>query len=291
MEGVQYVYFEKVVLVNLSLNWLILWVTARLVRIRPGQLRLGTAALLGALYSFSLLMPGLSWLVTFAGKLAFSLLMVGVAYYPLSLSRSWRVFLYFYLTSFALGGAIIGLGFLVGEMAWWIIPTVILGAFALGHWAPLVARQLAEALGILPFKLVVAGSEQELVGFLDTGNHVREPLSCFPVVIVEATAILELLPAGLRTKLGALDNAELQDIWNFIGGLEEAWWPERWRVVPYSSVGRSKGYLLGFRPDYIEYTGGARPVRVKEVIIALHHRPLSADGSYLAILPADLINN
>lgn len=291
MEGVQYVYFEKVVLVNLSLNWLILWVTARLVRVKPGQWRLGAAALLGALYSFSLLMPDLSWMVTFAGKLAFSVLMVGVAYYPLNWTRGWRAFLYFYLTSFALGGAIIGLGFLVGEMAWWIIPTVILGAFALGHWAPMVGRQLAEALGTLPFKLVVAGKEQELIGFLDTGNQVREPLSCFPVIIVEAAAIGELLPAGLSTRLGALDNAGIQDIWNFIGGLEEGWWPERWRVVPYSSVGRSKGYLLGFRPDYIEYTGGARQVRVKEVIVALHHRQLSTDGDYLAILPADLINN
>ncbi|HEX3032604.1 MAG TPA: sigma-E processing peptidase SpoIIGA [Bacillota bacterium] len=291
MEGVQYVYFEKVLFVNLSLNWIILWVTARLGRVTPGHWRLGAAALLGAMYSFSLLFPGLHWLITFGGKVAFSLLMVGIAFFPLDWPRGWRIFLYFYLTSFALGGAIIGLGYLTGELAWWVMPAVSLGALALGNWAPLLGRQLAVALGTLDFRLVVAGREKLLPGFVDTGNQVREPLSCFPVVIVEAGAVQELLPPGLGDRLENLKQSDVQDLWEFIGGLEEEWWPERWRVVPYSSVGRSRGYLLGFRPDYLEFTGGNRHSRVKEVIVALHHRPLSVDGNYLAILPADLINN
>ncbi|HEX3032444.1 MAG TPA: sigma-E processing peptidase SpoIIGA [Bacillota bacterium] len=127
MEGVQYVYFEKVVFVNLSMNWLILWVTGRLSRVAPVNWRLLAGAFLGALYSFTLLLPNLSWLVSFAGKLLFSLLMVGIAFFPVHWSKGWRVYLYFYLTSFTLGGAIIGVSFLVGELEWWIVPAVIAG--------------------------------------------------------------------------------------------------------------------------------------------------------------------
>ncbi|HEX3031880.1 MAG TPA: sigma-E processing peptidase SpoIIGA [Bacillota bacterium] len=299
MEGVQYVYFEKVVFVNLSMNWLILWVTGRLSRADTVSWRLLAGAFLGALYSFALLVPDVGWLVSFAGKMVFSLLMVAVTFFPLEWSRGWRVYLYFYITSFTLGGAIIGLGFLMGELEWWLIPAMAAAAYAIGRYGPLVGRRVVEALGTLPFKLVVGGREKELVGYLDTGNQVREPFSRFPVLIVEAEAVAELLPPVLLEGLLKRDafaqdpiaqSEESQVLWDIIGGLEDEEWLGRWRVIPFRSVGRPKGFLLGFRPDYVEYCRGNKQVREKEVIVGLYQRKLSNDGSFLALLPADWLN-
>ncbi|MDA8213131.1 MAG: sigma-E processing peptidase SpoIIGA [Clostridia bacterium] len=306
MEGIQYVYFEKVMFINISMNWLILWIAGRLGRVSTPAWRILAGAFFGALYSFTLLLPSLQWLVNFGTKVIFSVLMILIAFFPLPMGRTWRVMIYFYLTSFAVGGAIFGLSFLavpgtpMGNMLlpmlrsilkllddhfWWLFPLVVFGALSFGYWAPALGKRLVETFCRVSFKISVDGKEKELVGLLDTGNQVRDPLSQFPVVIVELGAIRELLPPGIQDRLR---ERLAPEIWELMAGLEhESDWLERWRVLPFTSVGKAKGVLLGFRPDYIEFQSGQTTIKEKQVVVGLYHHPLSGDGSYRALLPSD----
>ena len=315
MEGIQYVYFEKVMVLNLSMNWLILWLAGRLGRAHSPTWRMLAGASLGALYSFTLLLPSLHSLVNFGAKLIFSVLMVGITFFPLPISKFWRVMLYFYLTSFALGGAIFGLSFLAapgkpggGSLAvmfqsilkllddylWWLLPLVIIGAVTFGYWVPVLGKYMVAAFCRVPFQLCVDGKVTQLVGLLDTGNQVRDPLSQSPVVIVELKAIRDLLPPGLQQKIE--ERREL-DIWELMTVLEQEGkpqagkpqagnWLKRWRVLPFSSVGQTTGVLLGFRPDYIEFQSGQKLRKETQVVVGLYLHSLCKDGSYQALLPA-----
>lgn len=306
MEGIQYVYFEKVMFINISMNWLILWLAGRLGRVSTPVWRILAGAFFGALYSFTLLLPDLQWLVNFGTKVIFSVLMLVIAFFPLPMGRAWRVMLYFYLTSFAVGGAIFGLSFLavpgtptgnilssifqsmlklLDDHLWWLFPLVVLGALSFGYWAPALGKRLVRTFCRVPFKIAVDGKEKELVGLLDTGNQMRDPLSQSPVVIVELEAIRELLPPGIQDRLR---ERLAPEIWELMADLEpESNWPERWRVLPFTSVGKAKGVLLGFRPDYIEIRSGMTRVKEQQVVVGLYAHSLSGDGSYRALLPSD----
>lgn len=291
MEGIQYVYFEKVVLINLAMNGLILWTAGRLSRVEIRLWRLTGAGLIGALYSLVLLFPSLHWAVSFAAKMLMSLLMIWIAFYPVPRSKLWRVLIFFYLASFAMGGAVIGLGSLVGlavlgRHLWWLLPLVAAGGLAYGYWAPALGRLVQEAFGRIQIKIGVDGKEEELIGLVDTGNQVRDPVSQDPVVIVEIAAIGELLPSEVREAFAG-KNGPNSEPWELISALTDTSWAARWRVVPYRSVGRDGGILLGFRPDYLEICRGNELVREQRVVVGLYQQPLSGDGSYRAILPAD----
>ena len=110
------VYVDLLLLVNLTMNMLVLWATARFAQQAVSMARLFLGAALGAIYALLALFPDLHFLFSLPGKILFSLIMIGVALQPRSLTRLFSLAGYFYATSFVIAGAY--LGQFAGRPAW-----------------------------------------------------------------------------------------------------------------------------------------------------------------------------
>ncbi|MCH5252016.1 MAG: sigma-E processing peptidase SpoIIGA [Lachnospiraceae bacterium] len=103
------------------------------------------------------------------------------------------------------------------------------------------------------------------IGFLDTGNQLREPFSQKPVLIGEKDFFLPVL------------KGEKEVIF---------------RYIPFHSLGKDTGMIPAFQSDYIEIKGKDGVWhRWDKPWIALYDSYISVDGEYEIILHPDMLMN
>jgi sigma-E processing peptidase SpoIIGA len=109
------------------------------------------------------------------------------------------------------------------------------------------------------YKVVLKENEQtiELKALYDTGNLLSEPITGKPVSIIEKTPIL--------------------DKW-----MENT--PEKYKAIPYKSVGNDMGILEGMVVDQLVILQDNRQVVKDKAVIAMYDGKLSKDGSFQMIL-------
>jgi len=204
-----------------------------------------------------------------------------------------------------------------------VLPAVLVGAILL-HWALVTGRERERVLSLcVPCRIEVEGLEAEFRALVDTGNRLRDPISDAPVVIVEYPALHRILPprlglvwgcgedgyresgagdtgseragggagggrAGSEGQMAGAESDEpnLSRLAEILGGTS---WLARIRLIPFSSLGRASGLLVGFRPDALVVGEGGRSVRRTDVVICVSPRPLSAEGGYRALLPPEVL--
>ncbi len=279
----QILYGDVLFFVNFSMDYVTLFVTAQLLNRRLRPLRLALAAAIGALYGVAAcFMEG--WLLFQIGvNLAVSVLMCYVAFGE----RLLPCCALFYGSGCLLGGAMTALYGLAqgafgthtvlvdgsyhtlpGEipLGWMAVVAGITGAVAIagGRWS----RRRA---GARPCVLTVTEEGiHRLEGFLDGGNLLTDPLSGRPVVVVNAEALLPILPEGLRAVFAAGDPAGLTDLPLELG--------RRVRLIPSRTVG-GESLLLAFLPRSLTVNGVER-----EALLAISPTPLPHEAVVPAVL-------
>lgn len=148
------VYLDRVVLLNLAVDYLLLLATARLAGLPLRRGRLALAAALGALYAAAVFLPGCRMLAHPACRLA-----AGVAVCRLAWRRErrpWRLTALFFLLSGALAGLLLAAGLAAGspgailsrvyyaDISW---PVLLGSAIGFGLLLHLVFRQGARHEG------------------------------------------------------------------------------------------------------------------------------------------------
>ena len=132
------------------------------------------------------------------------------------------------------------------------------------------------------FTIRVGERAAEAVGLLDTGNELYDPITNYPVIVVQYSAVRELLHEKIREIFEK--NLE-DDLENIYKGFKEANWVSRLRLIPFSSLGKEKGMLLGFKADGV--TIGSRSL--ENIIVAVYSKPLSENGEYAALINPELV--
>jgi stage II sporulation protein GA (sporulation sigma-E factor processing peptidase) len=152
-----------------------------------------------------------------------------------------------------------------------------------GAWAK---KFLLNKKKLLEVKIYADGSSGALNALLDTGNSLCDPLSASPVIIAEFDRVKDFLPGDLKT---AFSERREQDFGRVFSQLEENNFSKRVRVIPYESVGKQNGILIGFRPDRVEITEGDKKIVINDVVIGIYNFKLSKDDSYQGLLNPDLM--
>lgn len=141
-----------------------------------------------------------------------------------------------------------------GGMAARIAPTAVTAGIAAFI---LIYRGLAEQGRIYEVTLMENGEHVELKALFDTGNLLTDPVSGKPVSVVEETgAVRQWL-----TK-----------------------YPQKYKVIPYRSIGREHGILEGIVVDELIVRREGEQVVEKDAVVALYEGRLSKDGAFQMIL-------
>lgn len=300
------VYVDQVFLGSLIMNVMILWVTAKLGRVNFIRWRLLASAAIGAMYSLFVFIPVLENFLNPGYKFGMSVLMIIIVFIPSPIKKVIMLLAYFYLSTFALGGTVLGIvnflhssSFSDGSMTsimqavdaylWY---GVILGLaifWSLGRIAPAVLRKrLILPLLRADLSVNLRGQKVCLAAMLDTGNNLTDPLTGHPVIVAEYEAIKKILPEQVRS---VVEQHKQDDSAVILAELGENIRQGNFRIIPYRSVGRENGWLLAFRPDEVELRHGGNMFRTNDVIVALYSDYLRSDTPCRALLPPGLLES
>lgn len=303
------VYVDLIFLLNLLIDSVLLVLTGWSVKASIRPRRLLAAAVLGAAYVVLMLYPHLSILLTFAAKLLVSAGMVLIAFGFGTPKRFVRTLCAFYLVNFAVAGGMFGLYYMLlssndvlksvlvsqsGGIGFQFETGLAFVAAAFLLAAAFYVRQMRSkdrrekvASFLADVSIRIGSFFHQCTGLIDTGNHLYDPLTKSPVLIVEAERFKEVLPEAWLAKIRRL---EVDQLLTAIGD-DSFPWPDRLRIVPYRGVGRGTQFMLAVKPDLVTVRYQDRNIEAKRVLIGFDGGRLSADGSYGAILHPSLFGD
>lgn len=124
----------------------------------------------------------------------------------------------------------------------------------------------------------------EGVGYVDTGNFLQDPITGRPVAVAEATWLYPLLPEPYQRILTEY-RKEDRIPYEHLNG--DAFL--RIRVIPYCTVGKQQGELLGIRCRSLELYGRGETIQIRYVVMAVSRTPIAVGGRYQVLLHRDMI--
>ncbi|HEY8417536.1 MAG TPA: sigma-E processing peptidase SpoIIGA [Limnochordales bacterium] len=284
-------------LANFLFDCLLLWATAEVTRAATSRGRVLAAAALGTAYFLSYvlaqagLMPFYGVLRWIPVVLLVSALMLLVAFGPLRLRRMLVVAAHFYGVGFVAAGAGMAASFLIGNpgqpdaMAGFLAASGAILLVAELGWG-VVQRRIWQQLYHMPLEVRFGQQVCRIQALVDTGNRLRDPLSGVPVVVVEGDTVRRLLPDYLQAAVASMETGDLAAVSRLLASEQ---WSSRFRVIPFASIGREHGLLVGFRPDEVRVVVDGRPVPVGPCILGLCQGPLDPEGAYQALIHPDLV--
>lgn len=281
-------------------DFTLLWVLSRINSLPTRFRNLLVGGVVGGLFQFffttnhlsgGIVHPWILWPFVSMALVPFAI--VGLTFYGVRISKMVRLFGYFYVLSVLLacihwGLDNISLIFFKREISlWWhfCIQLMLVLSFAELGWG-VVHRQVWDKFCLYPIKIRWDDQQIELKALLDTGNHLCDPLTRLPVVIIDQRKIWHLLPAKLLNLIEQLQRDDINEDFSLPDS-----WEGRVRLLPFNSIGKEHGLLVGFRPDEMSVMGRKEPIVTKNIVIALHNRPLSPDGAYEALIPSAVLRH
>ena len=269
----QTVYIDLYFFINFSMDFLCLYLTARILSERLSPLRGILASVIGGVYACSSLLLGVGGVGGFAVDLAFGIIITAVALAKKgSVGRVFLQALVFAATSTALGGIMTALFYLFNKtgifdfvketdgdgISVWIffILALISGVLTLLGGKGLTKRLSASEVMV---EITIGGRTVTIRGISDSGNLLCEPLSGKPCVITDRARFASVLPSELVCP-------DRGDALSALGGLCEE---TRKRVVLIpASTATGEGMLVGLRAERIVIEAGGKK-READAVIAL----------------------
>lgn len=293
------IYIDVVLIENLIMNYIILFATGIIIKTKVNHIRLVLASLLGAVYSIIAYMSVLEIYSSIILKFILSVLIVYIAFNPQNVKKMWKNIVIFYMTSFVFGGAAFALIYIIKPqdilmknglfLGTYPLKTIILGTIiafiVIVTSFKIVKSKISKKDMFCNVKIKLNEKEFEVKTMIDTGNLLKEPITNTPVIVVEHTLLYNCMPKEI------LNNLE-----NILGGDFEKI-PERIRneyisrlkIIPFSSLGKQNGMLLGIRPEYAIIKDEENENKINNIIIGIYNKSLTKRGEYRALIGIELI--
>ena len=294
---VRVVYIDVLFTVNLIIDYFLLRASAAALHRQENRLRMLGGAAIGALYASLVFFPGMNFLDTAVLKFAVSLVIVAAAFRWKGPKIFFLLTAVFYALSFLFGGAMFALYMFVappgldvrnGAVYLDISPLVLIVSAAAFYIVITLASRLGGRSGaakeLYTLRIEAGGRSARLKALLDTGDSLSDAVSGMPVIVAEYAGVAALMPPGVRRAFegGAAD----------VSAISRSEWTDRFRMIPYGSLGGSGGLLPAFRADGVRVIppGGGEGKELNGAVVAVCRERLSTSGSYGALIGAQTLD-
>ena len=281
------------------MNSIILYAAGILLKIKPKFIRVILSSAIGSIYAIITYVTKILIYTSIIFKIILAIIMVYVAFNPQNFKRMLKQVVIFYLTSFVFGGAALYLiyyikpqdilmknGMFAGDYA---LKTIMLGAVvgfvAIKISIKIIKTKINSKDMYCNIKFKLDGKNVETKAMIDTGNLAKEPITNTPVVIVESSLLEEVLPNKI---LNNLENILGGDLSQISEEMQEKY-ISKFRCIPFSSLGKQNGMLVGIKADEIEVETEDEKKSSNNVIIGIYDKSLTKRGEYRALIGLELI--
>lgn len=291
------IYIDIIILENLIMNYIILYATGTILKIKMSYLKIFAASLIGAIYASIEYIINLNLYSNIFIKIILSLIIVYVAYFPQNFKSMCRELVVFYVTTFTFGGIatyliyvlkpqniIIKNGMFFGT---YVLKVIFIGAI-IGTIILIIAfkiskNKLTKKDITCKIKIILNGKEKTLNAIVDTGNMLKEPITGMPVVVIEKVALYELIPKEILNNLDSILGGDFTKI----SDKTKQEYISKLKVIPFASLGRENGMLVGIKPEKLEVIE-EQTKEEKNAIIGIYNKSLTKRGEYQALIGMDL---
>mgnify|MGYP004474230763 FL=1 len=281
------------------MNAIILYASAIILKIKPKTIRVILASAIGSIYAIITYVTELPIYTSIISKAVLSIMMVYVGFNPQSIKKLFKQVFIFYLTSFVFGGvalyliyvikpqnALIRNGMFVGD---YVLKVIFLGAIVAFVIIKIAIKIIKTKINskdmYCNIKIKINEQMVSTKAMIDTGNLAKEPITNTPVVIVESSLLYDILPKEILNNLDMILGGDLSKIPEEI----QNQYISKLRCIPFSSLGKQNGMLLGIKADEIEVEKEEDKKITKNVIIGIYDKSLTKRGEYRALVGLDLI--
>ena len=105
------------------------------------------------------------------------------------------------------------------------------------------------------------------------------------VFVLDIKMLEEVIPKNILDNIEKIITGKGHEI---IDDLDEEY-KSRFKVIPFSSLGKQNGILLGFRVDKVIIEYEENEIEEQNVIIAIYNQTLSKYEKYTALIGIDLL--
>ena len=234
----------------------------------------------------------------FISKIILSIVIVYISFTPKSWKEMTKNIVFFYLVSFIFGGGTLAViymvnsgkisiqnGMIVGNYTLITILMGILIAFCIIFISfKFIKIKLSKSDLICNIRIKIYEQQVETRAMLDTGNFLKEPITNIPVVVIEHTLLKGIIPDDILNNIENVLGGDLRNI----SENTKIKYMSRLKVIPFSSLGKQNGMLLGIKADgiEIEQTDGVK--KVDKVIVGLYNKKINRKQEYKALLGIDI---
>jgi len=291
------IYLDLILLENVVMNYIIILATGMVCRVNIKYFRILLSGLLGAVYAIITYVVNIEIYTNQITKFLVSICMVYIAFNSTNIKTMLKQLIIFYLTSFCFGGAAYYLlynlspnliktinGALVGTYPIKIaVLGGILGFFILNISFKIIKSKLTKKDILYDIEIFYKENKSNIKVILDTGNLLTDPLTKTPVLIVEAQRLKSIIPEKVLNNMeDVIYNSGVEEIDEEI--------KIRCSIIPFSSIGKNNGIIVGFRPDYIKiYTNEGEEIR-RKVIVGIYNNKIVKNGIYSGLIGLNLLS-
>lgn len=292
-------YIDVIFFENLIMNTIILYATSIMLKLKPKLIRIIISSGIGSIYVIILYITKMKIYTTLISKIILSIIMIYIAFNPQNVRKMWKQILIFYLTSFVFGGVALYLiyfvkpqdilirnGMFVGE---YVLKVIMLGAIVgviiIKISLKIIKTKINPKDMYCDVKIKLDNKEIMTKAMIDTGNLVKEPITNTPVVIVESSLLYEIIPKEILNNIEEILCGNLENV----SEETQIKYASKLRCIPYKSLGKENGMLLGIKADGIQIIKEEEIKLMKNVIIGIYDKSLTKRGEYRALVGIDSI--
>ena len=294
-------YADLLFMVNFVMNGFVLWVVSKILRQkRKARWLVLGSAVMALLYTLLLIIEPLRFLNIALASVVILAVGVMTAFYPTGIKHFLRLMLASYGITFVVGGLGMALFYLTDlpyaihyiaadfdgfrqAVSWQLVLVgMVISYFLIKLTMKLIEHHTIKRQMLM--NVMVSMNEKYIFfdALVDTGHSLKEPLSQSPVIVAEFEQVQEFLPDGL---IGLFNKGQENNLASVIDSQESAFY-QRIRMIPFSSIGKASGMLIGFRPDRVMV--GTETSR-QDVVIGIYNDRLTPDGRYQALLSPEIV--
>lgn len=294
------IYLDVVLIENLCMNYIILFATGYLLKKKINHIRLIISGLIGGIYSILAYIQVLEIYSNFIFKILLSIVMVYIAYNAKTWKLIFKELVFFYLISFVFGGCAFALLYFIKPQEILIKNGTYVGTYPLkvailGGIVGFVTITIAFYITKKRFskkdmyckmKIYFKEKNINITALIDTGNMLKDPITRMPVIVVEKNMLKDILPEIILNNLNKIIGG---DVPKEVYEDENLEYITKFRVIPFSSIGKENGMLLGFKTNKVEIIYESNIDEIENVIIGIYENNLSKKNEYSALIGLDVL--
>ncbi|WP_085524064.1 sigma-E processing peptidase SpoIIGA [Tuberibacillus sp. Marseille-P3662] len=293
------VYLDVVWLLNVLIDFMILQLTALILKRSVAVWRLVIGTLFASLIILLLFTPLSPLFYHPVGKSVYSAIIVFIVFGYRRFGLFVQSFFMFYFVTFAIGGGLYGLRFFLfsnqsyanwlhfstysfGDPFSWLFIICgfpILWWFSKKRMDHAVIRKFDQSQ-LADVEITVNDVTLTAKGMIDTGNRLYHPVHQTPVMFVSHEACGDSLPESFfqTSPLEIMEHTELAKTWG-----------KYLTIVPYRGVDGGQNFVLALKPERVMIDMDGRHLKVKKVLVGLSGHDLAGDHEFNCILHPDLL--